>query len=484
MAATADQEAIDAVAEKFRRGDLVGARADCNCFFAAVTDSLRQAPLRFWLGAIEQRGGALSAAVEQFELALQADRHNLQYLLQLGTVHLQRRELDRAESCYREAIRLDARLPLAHYNLGVVLQQKLDLAGAQSAFEAAILHRPNFPEALTNLANVLVALGSDDRAAQCYGQAIAINPGLANAHHALGLLHRRRNRREAAMLCFDAAVRHGPEFVDAWLDLAELHFAGGNALRAVACVEQALKHEPANETARFKRAQYGGEQPAQIPHEVVARLYAGMASTFDNHLVEHLDYRTPSLLIEQLKPWLQEFAARGSHGPAVLDLGCGTGLFGVAIRSYASTLAGVDLSAEMLAKAADRGIYDELSKSDFLSHLQTDGGVCELIAASDVLIYTGNLEPLFGCIAARLPVEGVFAFSVESPRDLAADYRLESSGRFSHRPDYIRRIAASVGLEQLTFSESVIRTEAGAPIRGCLFTLKKSVSPRASSASA
>ena len=105
MVGMADQEAIDAVTEKFRRGDLVGARADCNRFFSTVTDPVRQAPLRFWLGAIEQRGGVLTAAVEQFELALQADGHNPQYLLQLGTVHLQRRDLDRAETCYREAIR-------------------------------------------------------------------------------------------------------------------------------------------------------------------------------------------------------------------------------------------------------------------------------------------------------------------------------------------------------------------------------------------
>lgn len=484
MVGMADQEAIDAVTEKFRRGDLVGARADCNRFFSTVTDPVRQAPLRFWLGAIEQRGGVLTAAVEQFELALQADGHNPQYLLQLGTVHLQRRDLDRAETCYREAIRQDSRLPLAHYNLGVVLQQKMDLSGAQSAFEAALIHRSNFPEALTNLANVLVCLGFDARATQCYQQAIAINPGLANAHHALGLLHRRKSRRSAALQCFDAAVQCNPEFVDAWLDLAELHYAGGNALRALECVEQALKPDPANETARFKRAHYRGEQPAQIPNESVARLYAGMAATFDDDLVQRLDYRTPALLIEQLQPWLQEFAARRRHGPAVLDLGCGTGLFGVAIRPYASTLAGVDLSAEMLAKAAERHIYDELAKSDFLSHLQMDGGVCELIAASDVLIYTGNLEQLLGCIAARLPVEGVFAFSVESPRDLTVDYRLESTGRFSHHPNYIRRIAASVGLEQLTFSESVIRTEAGAPILGCLFVLKKCVSPHASSANA
>lgn len=484
MVGTVDQEAIDAVTAKFRRGDLSGARADCNRFFAAVTDPARQAPLRFWLGAIEQRGGALTAAVEQFELALQADRQNPQFLLQLGTVHLHRQDFDRAETCYREAIGLDTRLPLAHYNLGVVLLQRKDLPGAQGAFEAALAYRPNFPEALTNLANVLVALGADDRAAECYQQAIAISPDLANAHHALGLLHRRRSQRDAAMQCFEAAVRHNPEFVDAWLDLAELHYTGGNAQRALAFVDEAQKRDPANEIARFKRAQYSGEQPAQIPHEVVARLFAGMAATFDEHLVQHLDYRTPALLIEELKPWLQEFVDRRGRGPAVLDLGCGTGLFGVAVRPYASALAGVDLSAEMLSKATERGIYDELAMSDLLSHLKTDGGVRELVAATDVLIYTGNLEPLFGCIAARLPVDGVFAFSVESPRDLAVDYRLESTGRYSHHPDYIRRLAASVDLEQFAFSESVIRTEGGVPIRGFLFVLKKRPGPRASSASA
>jgi predicted TPR repeat methyltransferase len=482
MVGTTDQAAIDSVTAKFKLGDLAGARADCIRFFAAVSDPARRAPMHFWLGAIEQRGGELPAAVEQFELALQADGHNPQYLMQLGTAHLLLRDLDRAENCYRKVIRQDARLPLAHYNLGVVLQHKKDLPGAQSAFEAALEFHPNFPEALTNLANVLVALGVDDRAAQCYQRAVAINPGLTNAQHALGLLHRRGNRLDAAMQCFEAAIEYNPEFVGAWLDLAELLFARGNKVRALVCIDEALKIDPADEIARFKRAQYGGEQPSQIPHEVVARLYAGMAATFDEHLVQHLEYHTPSLLVEELNSWLQEVTACHGRGPSVLDLGCGTGLFGAAVRPYASTLAGVDLSAEMLAKATQRGIYDELVKSDFLSHLKTRGAEYELIAACDVLIYTGDLAPLFGSIAARLPANGAFAFSVESPRDLTVDYRLESTGRYSHHPDYIRRIAAASGLDQYKFSESVIRTEAGIPVRGCLMVFKRKPTQRASSA--
>lgn len=476
MVGAADQEAIHAVASKFHRGDLAGARADCGRFFAAVTDATRQAPMRFWLGVIEQRSGALAAAVEQFELARQGDRHNPQILLQLGTVYLQRQDIDRAETCYREAIQLDTRLPLAYYNLGVVLQKKKDLRGAQDAFESALAHRPAFPEALTNLANILVASGDDNRAAQCYQQAVAINPGLANAQHGLGLLHRRGNRRNPAMQCFEAAVRHNPEFVDAWLDLAEAHYTGGDRGRAIACVDEALKHDAANESARFKRAQYSGEQPLEIPNEVVERIYAGMAGTFDEHLVEHLGYRTPALLIEELKPWLQEFIACRGRAPVVLDLGCGTGLFGVAVRPYASHLFGVDLSAEMLAKAAERAIYDGLAKSDVVAYLKASGGASDpidLIAACDVLIYIGSLEKLFGCIAARLPSGGVFALSVESPRDMAVDYRLESTGRYSHHPDYVLRLAASLDLEIFTRTESVIRTEGGAPIRGCLFVLKK-----------
>ena len=159
MLETADQQVIHAVTAKFQRGDLAGARADCAHFLAVVNDPARQAPLRFWLGAIEQRSGALPAAIEQFELALAVNRRKPPWLVQAGLAHFQSKTLERAEYLYREALRIDPRFSLAHYNLGILLQHKRNWIGARRAFEAAIAHQPQFPEALVNLGIVYELAG-------------------------------------------------------------------------------------------------------------------------------------------------------------------------------------------------------------------------------------------------------------------------------------------------------------------------------------
>ena len=69
-----DQPVIEAIKTRISAGDLAGARAACETFLVSVSDSARQSPVRAWLGMVEQRMGALPAAIEQYELALQADR--------------------------------------------------------------------------------------------------------------------------------------------------------------------------------------------------------------------------------------------------------------------------------------------------------------------------------------------------------------------------------------------------------------------------
>ena len=49
---------------------------------------------------------------------------------------------------------------------------------------------------------------------------------------------------------------------------------------------------------------------------------------------------------------------------AILDLGCGTGLAGLAFQPLAARLDGVDLSPAMIEKARARGIYDHLDVAD------------------------------------------------------------------------------------------------------------------------
>lgn len=473
MIGATDQQVIEAVAAKLQRGNLADARADCELFFATVKDPARQAPLRFWLGAIEQRSGALPAAIAQFEIALKSNRRNPAWLLQAGLAHFQSNLHARAEYLYREALRLQPRYPLAHYNLGVLLQHKRNWVAARRAFEAAVAQQPQFPEALVNLANTLVELAEFEKAEACYRRALEINPRLANAHHGLGLHYMRGLQTADAIRCFEAAVQHEPMHLDAWLDLAECHHLDNDDARALACVEQVLARDAHHEIARFKRAQFTGSTPGAAPPKLLERLYAGMASTFDEHLTQRLGYRIPELLVDALKPWLTQFAERNTRQATVLDLGCGTGLFGLAVRPFAATLTGVDLSASMLGRARERNIYDHLVESDLLSFLHRDDGKADLIAATDVLIYVGELDVLFTRIAARLSVQGVFAFSTESPPDLGEDFRLETSGRFAHHNAYVERLAQGNSLTVVDRIDTVIRTEKATPLSGHIFILQR-----------
>lgn len=473
MVGATDRELIEGVTAKFQRGDLAGARADCDRFLAAVDDPARQAPLRFWLGAIEQRSGALVSAVEQFDIAIKTNRRNPLWLLQAGLAHYHLKALDRAEYLYREALRLQPRYPVAHFNLGVLLQRKRNWTGARRAYEAAIAQQPQFAEALVNLANTLVELAEFDSVEACYRRALAINSQLANAHHGLGLHYLRRHRQAEAARCFETAVEHDPTYLDAWLDLAECFFREGDSTRAIACVDEVLARDASHEIARFKRAQFVGGKPATMLPQLLERLYAGMANTFDEHLTQRLGYRIPELLVDELQPWLGDFAQRHAQKPTVLDLGCGTGLFGLAVRNFSAALTGVDLSAAMLDKARARGVYDELIENNVLAFLQRDERNFDLIAATDVLIYIGQLESLFALVQARLLPRGMFAFSTESPPELTEDFYLESSGRFAHHNKYIERLAESSGLTVVKRIDTAIRNEKNVPLSGHVFLLQK-----------
>ena len=475
--ALADHDLFSTIAGKFRSGNFAGARDNCEHHLAAVADSTRHAQAYFWLAAIEAHDGLQARAAAQFERALALEGHHPFWLLQAGLTHFKLGNLARAEALYRDALQRQPVFAIAHYNLGVLLQQNADLPGARQAFEAAIHDQPRFAEAHNNLANTLVAMKDHDGAETHYRLALRDNPQLANAHYGLGLHYARRLQGEAACRCLEAAVRDDPAHWEAWLALAECHHLAGHDDIAVDCVRQVLAHDPSNAVAQFKQAQFGGLQPAQIPPQIIDRLYADMADTFDEHLQQRLGYCIPALLVDALTPWLDRFAQSHKRLPHALDLGCGTGLFGVAVRDDVGRLVGVDLSPAMLAKARQRSLYDELIAGDLQDFLRADlppqREPFDLVAACDVLIYLGNIDHLLMLVASRLNGGGRFVFSIESPQGMAGDFRLQPSGRYAHGTDYIARLAHAAGFEVIRQFATVVRTESAIPLDGFAYILQK-----------
>jgi predicted TPR repeat methyltransferase len=214
-------------------------------------------------------------------------------------------------------------------------------------------------------------------------------------------------------------------------------------------------------------AETGDEQPSKSPPGYVEGLFDNYAGGFDGHLRNQLRYRGPELL------W-QMFVAHRAEASAdldVLDLGCGTGLAGLAFKPCARRLDGIDLSQKMLDLAADRGIYDRLDRGDIVALLRARSVHYGLVIAADVLAYFGDLQPLFLAVRSVLEQQGLFIFSVE--KGSSPGYRLCGTGRYRHSDDYVRDCARRVGLDVVASAEEVLREQLGQPVIAWVMLLRR-----------
>ena len=179
-----------------------------------------------------------------------------------------------------------------------------------------------------------------------------------------------------------------------------------------------------------------------------------------------------------LAPWARLLleAAELSGGEQIADIGCGTGLLGVEIRSLAKRLEGFDISQNMLAKAEEKALYDHLGQADLSLDEESSGLFiptlaqhrADLVAAADVMMYLGSLETVMPLVSALLKPSGLFAFSVEEAGD-EEGFILRESLRYAHSKSYVTELLERTGFSLIEIRKTTIRKDAGKPLSGILF---------------
>merc|ERR1712232_1481783 len=159
-----------------------------------------------------------------------------------------------------------------------------------------------------------------------------------------------------------------------------------------------------------------------------------------------------------------------------LDLGCGTGLAGKSLRGLCDFLEGVDLSGNMVAKAEECGLYDELHCRDLVAHLRRQKAESfDLLISADVLPYVLSLEQLFREARRVVAASGVFAFSTESADEAeagTAGFVERSSERLAHARCFVVGLAEGFDVESV--EEVPVRLDgADGTIMGDLFVLRR-----------
>ena len=283
---------------------------------------------------------------------------------------------------------------------------------------------------------------------------------------------------EAAADLAEQVLEIAPRYAPAWLLLGRAReglAARGDmpmrdaAARAYACALDIDPDDTLGVRAQLARLGAGDGLPALSPAYVKA-LFDGYAPRFEHHLVGGLAYIGPELVSDALPRMPERFAA-------ALDLGCGTGLMGAAIRERVGHLAGVDLSPGMLALARaktwqGRPVYDRLAEGELGAFLTGESPAsANLCLAADVLIYVADLGPVLAGIRRVLRPGGLVAFTVQSHDGSGAV--LGADGRYAHADAHIAEAAAAAGLDILTLRSADVRREAGLPVPGRVVVLRR-----------
>ena len=204
---------------------------------------------------------------------------------------------------------------------------------------------------------------------------------------------------------------------------------------------------------------------SSMPEAYVRRLFDEYAPRFDSALTGGLKYRAPALLRDAI-----EAVVPGRRFTRTLDLGCGTGLAGMALRDLTHWLGGADLSPGMIKAALAKNIYDQLIVMDMTLALRSQGEPCDLIVAADSFVYLGDLAPIIRAAHKVLSETGVLAFTVQ--RYDGESYKLSKEHRFSHSYGYITAISEEAGFTIVASSDTYYRQEKGVDVPGLVFVMR------------
>lgn len=124
------------------------------------------------------------------------------------------------------------------------------------------------------------------------------------------------------------------------------------------------------------------------PREVATR-YDAWARSYDDDLTSW-SYRAPTVVAEIV-------VAREPTAGSVLDVGCGTGLVGRALRArgFAGRILGLDISRASLEIARESGAYDSLEQADLQRRLVVEDDSVDAVVCVGVMTYLPDVEAVW-----------------------------------------------------------------------------------------
>lgn len=375
--------------------------------------------------------------------ALEQDAEDSDTLNNLGNALLHQDKIKQARLFYAKAIAANSQNHHALYNLAMSYKKFGEYDEAKKRLQAILSVDPHNFDAIVALADIAIQVEDFYNAEQLYQIALRIQPQNHLCLTGLGFSLFKQEQYQSAIAAIEDGLKQMQDVekessAELWISLG-IAYRGlyidthnPSMLRKAAdAFQKAADLEPQNGKARYLMHAAAGTLPPRAPLDYLQNLFNAYAPRFDRHLSDVLNYKTP----EKLHHFLQE-SASGRTYENILDLGCGTGLMAECLQSKGAQCTGVDISSKMLEEARKKNLYETLFAGDILQYLDETDQQYDLVVAADVLVYFGDLSPIFQKISRVLKPKGFFLFSVEK-QDTGLSLSLEA--RFQHSLSHIKQ---------------------------------------------
>lgn len=359
-------------------------------------------------------------ALKLFYQAVKINPHNAQALLKIADLEAENLNYKDAEKYYKKAAEIEPENLSVHTNYANMLCKTRRTLEALEEYRKAVLIAPQTPEISYNLALILKEL-------QEYEQALSL---MFNAFYL------------------------APEHQDWSINLAEtlILFNKIEPTKAKKIAQNWYEKMPENLVANHLWAAING-QKSEHEAEYNKLLFDTFAATYEQTL-QQINYQAVDKIAELCS----------SVEGRILDLGCGSGLLGEALKKDKNEIFGVDISPKMLEIAEQKNVYKKLECAEIIEFLRKNNEHFDLVAAADVFCYFGDLETLFKLC---LPIKIIFSIEITSETET---YKLQPNGRYQHNPQYVENLLKEVGYKNVFSTSLILRNEAETEVPGAVFT--------------
>jgi tetratricopeptide (TPR) repeat protein len=191
---------------------------------------------------------------------IEVGHDSAEFHLIIGKAHTGAGMYDRAMEEFQQAVRIDPKLPLAHYFLGTEYRRQNDFEHAKQEFLKDIAVAPDVAYDYDELGAVCYALNQIPEAERYYKQALRLDASLATSDYGLAKVYKQQTKYAQALAALSAAAALEPRSSSVYYLRGQILAAMGSRGEAKAQFDEAARLKQATRDEMERKM--SGQHPA------------------------------------------------------------------------------------------------------------------------------------------------------------------------------------------------------------------------------